>query len=161
MRANLSLIAALFLTMVSIGNFGFYAGRNLGLASVSPDDFMEIEVFVNDSKYGEDPILEIKRDIKQIFRAKWTVEVNASQGTFTCSASDSNIYTPDSTIPNKPTLFDFWMFARGDPTRLCVSNRYPLPIGCYFLDTFWEANNFDGDFVIIFNRSNEFCVREV
>lgn len=152
-------ILAAFMLMVTIGNIGFYAGRNIGVIEPTADDFMTATVMVEDSVFGQDPVLHPDRTIHQSFRGRWTAEVNTASGEYVCSATDQTVYTPDSVSPETVRLFDWWMLARGNPEALCLAGQYPLPVGCYYVDTVWEATNFEGQFVTIFNRSNEFCVR--
>lgn len=153
------MILAVFMTIITIGNIGFYAGRTIGIYEPNPDDFLVADVMIEDSFYGSDPILHPQRSINSSFRGTWTVEVNTATGEYVCSATDQTVYTPDSRTPDTVRLFDWWMLARGTPQDLCLAGMYPLPVGCYYVDTVWEAVDFEGRAATIFNRSNQFCVR--
>lgn len=159
MRTDTLVVIAIFLLIIMIGSIGFYSGRTVGYDKPNPDDFMIADVMIEDSVYGQDPILHPRREIIRSFRVRWTVEVNTSEGQYICSATDQTVYTPDSQTPDTVRLFDWWMLARGAPEDLCLSGMYPLPVGCYYVDTVWEAVDFEGRDATIFNRSNEFCVR--
>jgi len=160
MRSGAFLIIAALLAIITIANIGFYAGRNLISPVMNSDDFMIVRsVIIQDSPFGQDPVMAVDRQVVQTFRGKWTVEVNTADGQYVCSATDETVYTPDARMPETVRLFNWWMLGGRNPENLCLSDRYPLEVGCYYVDTVWEAVNMRSETATIFNRSNEFCVR--
>lgn len=162
MRALISIIFGGFVVIVITSGGAYWTGRHIGPVKPLPlaDDFLVADVFVHDTLYGQDPLMNVERTVMKSFRGNWTVEVNTNEGIYVCSSSGGSIYTPDSITPTEITLFDWWMLAGDDPESSCLPAFYPLPVDCYYVDTVWEATDFEGNFIAIFNRSNEFCVIE-
>ena len=139
----------------------FSLGRTVGGYDYPTNRFLRVEsIFIENSVYGEDPLMQIDRTILQAFPGTWTTRIATNEGEWICGNSGTTPYSPDARLPEPTRLFDFWLFIdKNRPNEYCRGGYYPLPVGCYITDTTWEIHD---DRVkpprLVSSRSNEFCV---
>ena len=154
---DLGLIA---LAVVVVFTGAFMLGR--GSVDVSyPEDFLVVHsVEIQNTPFGMDPLMSIDREIVQAFAGNWVATIRpADTLEYACGNAGSAPYRPDAQIPEAPYLFDFWLFDRGNGASLCREGFYPLPRGCYIVDTTWEfVDPLSLTTLSVHNRSNEFCI---
>lgn len=138
----------------------FAAGRKVIPHSVAGDFITVSEVTVFNTPYGLDPKMSVDRVIHREFSARWVTTVRPIESLeYACGSSGSSPYRPDAGLPNNLYLFDFWLFDKGDPASLCRKGFYPLPRGCYIVDTTWEfVDPLSLTTLAVHNRSSEFCI---
>jgi len=158
------LVVALSLVLHMLFLIFFSIGRTTAGANYPVSSFFEVySVFIEDTIYGMDPVMEVDRRVKKPFPGTWTTSISTTDGEWICGNTGAHPYNPNTSfLPNPTHLFDFWLFIdRSTPGQYCRENFYPLPIGCYVVDTVWEVHD---DRIkpprLVSNRSNEFCVIE-
>lgn len=165
-RSNSFLIVAILIISLMIhGMFilFFSLGRSAAGANVGADEFFVVNsLTIENAVYGEDPIMHVDREIRQPFPGTWFARIATSTGEWVCGNSGSSPYKPDARLPDVVRLFDFWLFIDANtPNQFCRKGFYPLPPGCYIVDTTWEIQD---ERVqpprLVDVRSNEFCVTE-
>lgn len=151
---------AIATAVVVVFGLSFTAGRQWSQYS-SPDDFFIVEtVEVMNTPFGMDPIMDVDRTILQPFRGEWTAVVRPTTSfEYVCGNHGFAPYRPDAELPEPVRLFDFWLFDRGDPASLCRPDWYPLPRGCYVVDTTWDFTDpMSSQTLSVHARSNTFCI---
>lgn len=111
------------------------------------------DIHVYDSHVGQTPKMDVEREIRYSFSARWTATVMRKDqyGRFStyCASTGENDYRPENSIPIPVTL-DWWTW----PIKC------ELPAGDYRLNTLWTLD------IPFFPKktlrvvSNEFNVRE-
>jgi len=144
----------LFVTFYSLGQ------TVAGYAIPTDDFFVVTSVEIEDTPYGQDPQMRVDRTIVQAFPGVWVVRIATASGEWVCGNNGSTPYHPDATLPENIGLFDFWLFIDKEmPNKYCRQGFYPLPEGCYIVDTTWEIQDERAKPPrLVTNRSNEFCV---
>lgn len=139
----------------------FSLGRTVAGYDYRANEFFEVtSVEIENTPYGQDPQMHVDRTIHQAFSGTWIARIATTDGEWVCGNEGSAPYKPDARLPERLGLFDFWLFIDAEqPGQYCRDGYYPLPRGCYIVDTTWEIHD---DRVtpprLVSARSNEFCV---
>ena len=148
------------MAVVVVFGLSFIAGRNWDPPSTANDFFIVRDVHVDNTPFGMDPVMTVDRTIVQPFRGEWTAVVRPTDSfEYVCGNHGFAPYRPDATLPDNLRLFDFWLFDRGHPASLCRPEWYPLPRGCYVVDTTWDfIDPMSSQTLSVHVRSNTFCI---
>lgn len=149
-------IHLLFLTFFSLG-------RTAAGYDFAADEFFQVHsVVIEDTQYGQDPQMHVERTIVQDFPGTWIARVATEDGEWVCGNEGSSPYRTDARLPDSIGLFDFWLFIDTEqPGQYCRDGYYPLPVGCYIVDTTWEVHDERVEPPrLVHARSNRFCVTE-
>ena len=122
-----------------------------------PSDWYTVgAVTVQDARSGEDPQMSVDRIIHANFAGTWSAEVTSDDGKFVCSAKNVAKYTTYDRAPEAFGLFSWWLWDGRTPQQQCI--HWPLPEGCYFVDTTWEFQPDGWRKTSVSKRSNTFCI---